>query len=711
MRSEQLLIYQSKRLPTDHFEIEQLQQALKIRKFLDAIKEKALVRSYASIDEFRTLLTAHLATVIGKLLTERALPPPSITRPPSFATPYSPIGLPPDLLVRESYLEKIRACLEPENPENHDESRVCILCGPSGSGKSTLAKQYFDSSAAKKIWVTCKSTLEYDAQALDLSNADLVVLDGFEDRAFCKQALRRINSRVRLLVTTTDCKSWLPELRALRTWRDSSRVDVGGLDRSEWNAVLATIAGGTFSQIFGALSEQFGGSVAGLRLLRVAVAQHIDPRRNLEWMRVKLQSSATVAADDRVEPRHDPAAFAAREWWKKNEKVGGVLWALSCVPLLGMSSPTLAEVLDRDGTDIDTDLSVLEHEAFIYPLWFGNEKVWVPLDYFRTVFESIDLFRSEGWDLQIFRERYLRHCESSNGILEKLDAVFVRASCAFESRNLFIIARELELCMDALSRLKKEQAVQESHWIPIAHALSQRARLCNQVIPIANNLTYLRADPDLGDLAWRMGDIDDFWAASAAAFAAVRHWSASPFGCEHAEKIRTRLRNLLQSDKWFSSNGAIQCADMLPAVLLGGLRILDSDKSARTELEWKQFDVRFPRSTFLHVAPIIRAADRGSYAELESLISLYWRRVRGGTIKEFVAEYVRKTCPGVAVPSPEGSDWQPPYDYRLAAAQIAFSIRAIRFLDRELPLKPSRFKDDKAAVNLFGNHDWMLEPK
>lgn len=374
-----------------------------------------------------------------------------------------------------------------------------------------------------------------------------------------------------------------------------------------------------------------------------------------------------------------------------------------------MSASTLAEVIDRHADDIERDLRALEEEAFIFPLRLGNEKVWVPLDYFRRAFESIELVQSEGRRLATFRERFLRSCESGNGVLERLDAIFVRATHAFESGNLIAIEWHLDRCMRALRRLREAQTMKESHWLPIAHAIAQRARLCSQVIPIASNLTFLKGHPDLGDLAWRMSDVDDFWAATVAAYAAIRHWSASPSSSDYAEAIRSRLHSLLKSNQWSSAEPASQLADMLPAVLLGGLGVLGFDECAKAELESPLFRTRFPRSTFAHAVPILRAADRGLYGEVDKLVARHWGSMRGGPVKQFVAEYVSHVCPGLATPPAEAGDWQTVHDFRLAAAQLAFSIRAIRFLEDKLPLRASRFKDDKAAVNLFGHYEWIPE--
>lgn len=720
LRGEQLLIYQCKR-PSYLQTEEDLLQALEVRQSLARIEKKALVRSYESVKEFRKLLTAHLTEVIRKLFTER--PAPLVRVPPasSFASPCSPLKLPLDPLVRESYVEKVRALLERNESEKTETLRLCVLCGPSGSGKSSLAKQYFDRADAKsKIWITCKSTLEPYAEQLDLANAELVVLDGFEDRRFCRdvlrQALRGIH-RARVLVTTTDRASCLRELRGMGSECDGSLVDMQGVQRDEWQTTLSKVAGDRYPLVFDALYERFCGLVGGLQLLRAAVQEYDDPKAKLFEIRVKLEEQAPVVVDspfsfqvaDRREFRHDAAALAARIWWTKNFDSGTVLWVLSCIPLIGMSAATLAEVIDRNVDDIERELRALEEEAFIYPLWLGNEKVWAPLDYFRCAFESIELTQAEGRRLTKFRDNYLRLCESGNGVLERIDAVFVRASHAFEKGDLITIEWHLDRCIRALRRLREAQAMKESHWLPIAHAIAQRARLCSQVIPIAQNLTFLKGHPDLGDLAWRMAEIDDFWAASVAAFAAIRHWAHSPSPSDHAEEIRKRLHGCLETDQWLASGRGNELADMLPAVLIGGLGVLGFDEQAQAELESPQFRERFPRSTFAHAIPILRAADRGAHAEVENLIARHWASVRGGAIKQFVAEYVSYVCPGVVVPAVEESAWQPAYDFRLAAAQVAFSIRAIRFLEERLPLRASRFKDAKAAVNLFGHHEWIVE--
>lgn len=720
LRSEQLLIYQCKR--PSYFETdEDFLQAQELRNFLARIGKKVLIRSYVSVEEFRALLTAHLPDVIRKLQSDRSPTPATVAQRSSFASQDSPLRLPIDPLVREGYLSRVRALLESDQAETTDGRRFCVLCGPSGSGKSILAKQYFDDTHSEsKVWITCRSTLEPYGEQLQLANADLIVLDGFEDRRFCRdvlrEALRRVDRGARLVVTTTDSASCLRELRHTGRQRQSL-VDVRGVEQDEWQTVLAKLAGGRYPLVFDALYYRFRGSVAGLQLLRAAVQQYDDPKAKLFEIRQKLEEQAPVADDSyfslqhaqRKEFRYDAAAHVARIWWTKNFDAGTVFWVLSCVPLIGMSAATLSEVVGRDVDEITRELRALENEAFIYPLQLGNEKVWVPLDYFRNAFESIELVRTEGKLLKEFRENYLRLCESSSGVLERLDAVFVRAINAFEAGDLTAIEWHLERCMRALRRLREAQAMKESQWLPIAHAIAQRARSCNQVIPIAQNLTFLKGHPDLGDLAWRMTEVADLWAASVAAFAAIRHWSVSPSLADHAEALRQRLQSLLEADHWASASRSSELSDMLPAVLIGGLGVFGFDDQARAELENPQFRKRFPRSTFAHAVPIVRAADQGLHAEVEKLISRHWTAVRDGPVKQFVAEYVSHVCPGIVAPPLESAAWQPAYDFRLAAAQLAFSPRAVRYLEDKLPLRASRFKDDKLAVNLFGNHEWIVE--
>jgi hypothetical protein len=630
------------------------------------------------------------------------------------------IRLPRKLVARESYLERIHRLLETKG--------VCVLYGPSGSGKSTLAAQYFRSSGeAEKKWIISKSALQRYAMNLSLVGARLVVVDGFEDCCYCWDVLKQVDTKeVRLIVTTVDRKLGICALRATGFSDESCLIEVAGLDREQWDQCLSEAIGERYPLVFEALYGRFQGRVAGLRLLLVGIARERDPKMTLFRTRVRLDDQAEVAADSgfavsgqRYEYRCRPEDFVARLWWRHNFDAGEVLWILSSVPLVGMSASTLTTLLGneanlnearpKDESEVEQILRALEQDSFVYPLHLGAETLWVPLDCFRGIFEGLDLVITEAEKLARIREAYIRHCESpmSSELLGKLDSAFVRATRAFESSDLSIVVKDLDRCLKIVEELRSAQAASESEWIPITHAISQRAASCKQVIPIAHSLTRLSDHPLLGDLAWRMSNVDDFWAASAAIFAAVKHWRISPHRQEHAQAIRQRLSLLLESDQWFSREAGNPWSDMLPAVLLGGLAVLGFEEWVYEELESPKFKARIPRSSFSHLVLILRAADCGEYGKLQSLLNRHWRSIRAGLTKQFAAEYLKQVYPAVDLPN-DDFEWTHEYDPCLTAAQVAFSARAIKYLNDKTPFLPSRFKGDLKPANLLGNHGWFV---
>ena len=182
-----------------------------------------------------------------------------------------------------------------------------------------------------------------------------------------------------------------------------------------------------------------------------------------------------------------------------------------------------------------------------------------------------------------------------------------------------------------------------------------------------------------------MSEIDDFWAASVAIFATVKHWCDSPSRHEYAERLKERRHRLLKSDQWFLDHGANELADMLPAVLLGGMGVLGFDEWAEKELENGDFSCRFSHSTFAHAVPLFRAANRRSCDDVKRLIERHWASVREGPIKQFLAQYLGSICPDAVASPAEVTNWQSKYDFRLAAAQLAFSFGAIEFIEKKLP--------------------------
>ena len=708
LRKPQIMLYRCERdfFPQNLDEIGQFTAVHALFKEIETSK-KVLTCRYKSVESFRDLFKKHLPAAIRTLLCEPTQPPRP-TQTPTLIMGEAAIRLPHKLVQRESYMERILHLLATRS--------VCVLHGPSGSGKSTLAAQYFRSSGVEKRWAISKSALQRYAESISLTGVKLVVVDGFEDRGYCWGILKQIDlGETQLIVTTGDRNLGLRALRALGTSDESCLLEVGGLTREQWSLCLSEAIGERYRLVFDALHERFQGSVAGLRLLLAALAYEDDSKGALFGIRARLEEQAEVATDSvigasgRYDYRHQPEAFIARRWWRHNFDAGHVLWVLSSVPLVGMSVSSLATLLSKEEVEVEQILRTLEQDSFVYPLHLGAETLWAALDYFRCVFESLDLSFAETQTLERLRDMYIRRCESvlNEELLGKLDSAFVRATRAFERRDLPTIIEDIGQCLKIVDELRSAQAMGESEWIPITHAISRRAASCKQVIPIAHCLTQLRDHPSLGDLAWQMSSVDDFWAASAAIFAAIKHWRISPHRQEHAQVLRQRLSHLLESDQWFSREAGNPWSDMLPAVLLGGLIVLGYEEWAHEELESPRFKARIPRSSFSHLVLILRAADCDESANLQTLLDRYWKSVRGGLTKQFAAEYLKHVYPAVNLSS-EDFDWPNEYDPCLTAAQVAFSARAVKYWSEKTPVNPSRFKNDLKPANLLGSHGWFV---
>lgn len=713
LREEQVLVYRCERkfvLPTN----DDLMQYVAVHALFEEISnsKKALTWKYSSVGDFRGQLTRHLVDVIKRLLEERQNPRVKVEQHADYASEEPAIRLPRLFVKRESYVAKVRLLIE--------EYGVCVLCGPSGSGKSTIAAQYYnDNSQVEKKWINCKSALQSNAGVLDLADTKLVVLDGFEDRRFCWEALRRIHLKAFVIVTITDSSLCKRIMREIGCADQSCLIAMRDVEVEQWNEVLSKATGSSLTLIFQALHASFRGSMAGLKLVLAALAQEDNPEKTLTRIRLDLNEKVKVENENEIrlsenipEPRHKPESYIASLWLRHNIEAGKVMQILSTVPLVGMSVSSLATLLERSEDDIEGALRALEEDSFVYQCRFGTDTLWVALDYYREVFENLnlDMTIAETRELDVLRDTYVQYCESNlqKGLLGKLDSAFVRAARAFESDSLPYITINLAQSLKIVDDLRSAQSISDSHWAPIAHAIARRAKSCQQVIAIAQNLSKLGENLALGDLAWRMTKVDDWWAETTAVYAAVRHWRGSPNREEHAEKIRLRLSQLVDSDQWFKKNSMEPWSDMLPAVLLGGLIALGFEGWAREQIESETFKKRVGSSTFSHLVPIFQAADCGANDQLKSLIDRHWSSVRGGILKQFAAEYIEQVYPGFNL-KVDGFAWKPDYDPRRTAAQVAFSAGAIEYLETKLPMHSRRIKNEMTDVNILGNYTWFAK--
>jgi hypothetical protein len=684
-----------------------------VQELLSEIEREVAVCPYESIEEFKRLLSTHLAAAIPELSAPWE-PPDTNGTPKSLVFTRLPFQLPQRLVPRDRYLSRVSELLKGEASDS-GSGGMCVLLGDSGSGKSILAGRYYDSVATNsKRWVICKSTLLPYAAGIDLSEASLLVLDGFEDQKFCWDVLARRPRSASLIATVTDPDVAQRILRELGS-AGSSRciVRIPGLDSDEWSQALRGICADFPPLVLNALCGRFLGSAAGLQLLMATLARDANPKRTLNRIRAALEETGLLAEEDKLAHRYAPAPYVAYEWWKQSGLAGTVMRILASIPLTGMSARTLADLLKCNEAEIETTLDQLYSLSFVYPLHFGTEELWVALDYFRDAFEAINWTIREADDLERCRRHYVSYCESKlqGGLLGKLDSAFVQASRAFEGGDLRSVTDALDSCRETDERLRRAQLIEASCWIPISNAIAKRARLCNQVIPVAEAISYSEPPQEvLGDLAWRLAGTGDFLGDSTAILAAIGQWRNCRDPEAKAELIQSRLRQLVSTDEWFGSHVSNQWADMLPTILLAGLGEMGFEERVEAQLEDPDIRRRFPRSTFLHAVSIIRAADRGasdSYRLARRLISRHWKAVRNTPVKQFVLEYLEHVCAINLQQEPQPVEWQSPYDPRYMAGQLALSARALGFLDTKRRIRSSGLRDDKSMAILRGNCAWF----
>lgn len=684
-------------------------QFQRTQEFLESLDQDALITTYDSVADLKLLLLEHLPKAVQKVLTSDQESPHISTREQSQKRAREQ-PLPADLIVRSQLLERLKLCIA-----THGH---CILVGATGTGKSTLASQYFKEFRGPKAWIPCRSLLAQPSGLVDIRDCKLVVLDHFEDRAFCWAVLTKIEHGMQVLVTTTDSSICARIRQRFGSMETTAEIEVGELDEQDWNRRLKDCCSGNYVQIFDHLRWRFGSSAAALRLLVAAITAQANPEKALTEFRVKLAAQAELADERELaagQPRHayrhEPAPFAAQVWWQAHPAAGSVMWLLSCVPLIGMSSETISHLLGDFLSDetVESELALLEQQAFVYPVEFGRECLWCPVDYLRSAFEAIELTVADTQALELLRRRYIKLAPRL-GVLGRVDAIFSRAILAFESRKLPDTERELQSCFQEMSGLRDQQQVRHDTWVPISEAIARRANNCKQVIALAQSIVTLRANARLAELAWRMSQIDDYWAATAAIYASIRH----SFGTKlpvvgesqrDPSAIIDRLRETILSNR--VSYAADPHADMLPAIMIGALGLIGRTDEALQVMNEDECRAAMPCSTFAHLIPIIQAADRGSFEELEKLISLQWHRIRSGHVKQFAIEYLESVyCPREKLKD-SGPKFEAKYDFRLTLAQLSLSADAVQFLSGRLPSREHRFRDDKKVINLLGEMSWL----
>lgn len=721
LRGDQLLIYRCTRnpsLPTPGHTL----QFLKVQQFFAELESKAAIASYASEEEFRSMTRRHLVQAVSKLLSAPQEERVNVAPCTVWMTHESPVVAPRGGWPRPAYQQAMHDRLEVSEIDGVP-GRLCVLFGPSGSGKSTIASLYFQTfPASKRWWLACKSTLEPFVQKLALEDADLVVLDGFEDRRFCWEIADLVPATCRLVVTCVSEELARRVLAHFPTADPTAMVSVHAIEGAVWSSALSQAIGdGPFPLIFDPVRGRFQGSVAALRLLLCALEKEVDRKTALITIRTTLEETAELAGSEigpRGAPRihrYEPVPHIARLWWKNNAEAGDLLWLLATVPLLGMSATTLAELLDRQLDDVEASLRGLEANSFIYPLHLGLEKLWIAYDFYRDAFEAIELFDGEVRRLNSIKDEYIKRCESllRPGLMEKLDSAFVRASRAFGRINVGLVAQDLSSCLEIVKELResRQDSLREGvHWLAIAQAISKRARACNQVIPIAQSITYLKEHPDLGHLAWQFKDVDDFWAAAVAVFAATKHWHRLANREPHAMALREFLQRLLASDHWRRTNGTHAFSDMLPAVVLGSLGVLGYAEWAKEELSSSAFKSRFPTTVFANLVPIVQALDRRDFDETQVLVDKCWASARNSMVKRFVADYalsMSRKINLVNACSDRSFDKTFGWDPRTTVAQLAFSASAMDFAEDQMRAGSGKYKGELVRAELFGSYDWF----
>ncbi len=713
-----VLIYQCTReLP---FDVD-LDQVKRVRALFDWIRtdRKALVAQYKVVEEFREQLKTHLANILDRSLANTEPPAQSRREREQVQIVYGtcPISVTHRLERREKLLDRMAEQLNA--PLDLYQKRACVLYGPSGAGKSVLAACYFDESSEAKRWVICRSTLAPFVQHLSLDDASLVVLDGFEDKEFCWQALEIASSGARVLVTCENRALAERILRKIGCRLESCMIEVGGLDINEWNERLGAAVGKVWKIPFERFAARLQRLPAGLQLLcSVLDADDIPDKqlfaidKELEEQSVLISAPGNEDEARRQAPRWDPAPYLAGKWWQKHHDDGDALRVLSTIPLLGMSTLSLAQVLDKDLCSVEATIRSLAKNSFVWPLNLGAETIWIPLDYYRDAFERTEVSLAVEKKESVWRERYLKYCWSgmSKGVLTKLDASFVSVSGAFRSGAYREVMAALRRCLYSVTQVRNAQQLAPLHWVTISEALVRRARTCSHEISIAQTLSFMEAHSKLGDLAWSLRKSDDSWAESCAIYASVKHWFFVPGDrSEYVERLVDHLQRLLDSDAWFSTNGKSRFLEMVPAILLGGIGILGSFQRAVDEMQTARFSRRFARSAYLHIVPIFQALDYGRSGAAEVLAKQYWPRIQGGPCKNFASAYLKSVLPSFALED-EGGHWRFRGDPRIALAQAAFSRGALNYALERVMVPNKRF-EGASYLNILGADDWFPEPQ
>jgi hypothetical protein len=719
IRGEYVLFYQCTRDVSIDSDFDQVSAVQRLFKDIES-QRKAIITKYKSVEDFEAKFTKHLKSIVDRVRTAPQVlsqPPKQI---PQFILDHSPLPEVHQLRPRDMLREQLRDKLRSPHG-GRPEPSICVLYGPSGAGKSVLAAQYFEETAETKKWVECKSTLEPYVNGVVLGDLALVILDGFDDSPFCWRLLDAVSARSKVIVTCVERTLAGRILRRRQCSVEHCMIEVGSLDLSDWEVTLAEVIGARYPHPFGRVVGRLRGLPAGLRLLCLVLSGADDPKQQLFAIDSALDERAELSDDTfgddkqgKTAFRWAPEPYLASLYWKKNEQEGDLMRVVSTVPMLGMSSRTLSEVLGCELAEITSATESLQANSFLGPLHVGSETLWVPRDYYRDAFSKAEVVLAVSERERIWVSRYVDYCRSglSEGLVTKLDAAFVGASAAFASNDLWTITYALRECIDSIDKTRGAQRLSETQWVTIADALMRRARTCSQVIPMTQTLSRMSyPHAKLGDLAWGMVAGDDWWADATAVFAAIRHWMYAPGDrAGYVDRLKERLSDLLESDLWFSNNARHPLSEIVPALLLGGIGILGSVECALKEVEEESFRRRFARSTFVHLVPILQASDHVGSGETARLLTQYWGRVRGGACKAFASEYLNSLMPDLSLKD-EGGSAIGVVNPRFALAQAAFSRGALDYLSERVRLPNKRFRGETQSENILGDYAWIPKPR